>query len=120
MPEDHMTPDDRTLLEEPAAHKTWEFLAENFANQHLTPDTSPQLDLGIDSLEWLNLTTEIRSQTGIELSEEAISRIETVRALLREVAEHPQGKQVGPAADPLEQPEKILGEEQEWWLAPLG
>jgi long-chain acyl-CoA synthetase len=120
MSEDQIAPDDRALLEEPAARKTWEFLAEHFSDQRLTPDTSPQLDLGIDSLEWLNLTSEIRSRTGIELSEDAISRIETVRDLLREVAEHPEAKAAGPPVDPLEEPDKVLGDEKAWWLAPLG
>jgi long-chain acyl-CoA synthetase len=116
--EEEMAPDDRALLDEPAARKTWKLLAVRFSDQRLTPDTSPQLDLGIDSLEWLGLTTEIRNQVGIELSEEAITRIETVRDLLREVAEHPEAVAAGPVADPLEEPEQVLDDEQKWWLAP--
>jgi len=118
--DDEMSPDDRALLDDPAARKTWQWLAEHFAKQRLTPDTSPQLDLGIDSLEWLNLTLEIRQRAGVELSEEAIGRIETVRDLLREVAEQPQTDRAGHAVDPLEEPDKILGDERERWLAPLG
>jgi long-chain acyl-CoA synthetase len=118
--EEQMAPDDRALLDEPAARKTWQLLAEHFSDQRLTPDTSPQLDLGIDSLEWLNLTTEIRSRSGVELSEEAIAHIETVRDLLREVAEHPQAQKAGPVADPLADPQKVLGDDLKWWLAPLG
>src|SRR5207237_10305438 len=46
MPEEQMPPDDRALLEEPAARKTWQLLAQRFPNQRLTPDTSPQPDSG--------------------------------------------------------------------------
>jgi long-chain acyl-CoA synthetase len=118
--EEEMSPEDRVLLDDPAARKTWEWLAGRFSEHRLTPDTSPQLDLGIDSLEWLNLTLEIRECSGVELSEEAISRIETVRDLLREVAEQPQDQQPGAAIEPLENPDEILGEESQRWLTPLG
>src|SRR5204863_1966966 len=69
--EDQMAPDDRILLDDPAGKKTWDWLAEHFSDYRLTPDTSLQLDLGIDSLEWLDLTLEIRERSGVELSEEA-------------------------------------------------
>ncbi|HEX4129358.1 MAG TPA: AMP-binding protein [Pirellulales bacterium] len=120
MAEIDMAPEDRALLDEPAARKTWDWLAEHFAGQRITFDTSPQLDLGVDSLEWLNLTTELEQRAGVELSEEAIGRIETVRDLLREAAEQPHGKHTAPKADPLEEPEKVLGRERRRWLAPLG
>jgi long-chain acyl-CoA synthetase len=120
MPEDEMSPDDWVLLDDPAARRTWQWLADRFAEHRLTPDTSPQLDLGIDSLEWLNLTLEIRQCCGVELGEEAIGRIETVRDLLREVAEQPQAEGGGLAAAPLEHPEEVLGDERQRWLAPLG
>jgi long-chain acyl-CoA synthetase len=86
----------------------------------LTPDTSPQLDLGIDSMEWLNLTLEIRQRTGVELSDEAIGGIETVRDLLRVVAEQGEAAGGAPHASPLDQPEEVLSEEQKRWLRPLG
>jgi long-chain acyl-CoA synthetase len=120
MPEEEMSPDDRALLDDPAAGKTWRWLADRFPESRITPDASPQLDLGIDSLEWLNLTLEIRQCCGVELGEEAIGRIETVRDLLREVAERPHAEGVGPEAAPLEHPEEVLGDERRRWLAPLG
>jgi long-chain acyl-CoA synthetase len=73
---------DRTLLENPAAREVWELLAKRYSDQLLTPDTSPQLDLGIDSLGWMDLTLEIDQSASVELSEEAIGRIYTVRELL--------------------------------------
>jgi long-chain acyl-CoA synthetase len=118
MPPEEMAPDDRVLLEEPAARETWELLAKRYPDQRLTPDASPQLDLGLDSMEWLNLTLEIRQQAGVELSDEAIGRVETVRDLLQEVSE--AGKGGRPPADPLREPEKVLSEEQKRWLEPVG
>jgi long-chain acyl-CoA synthetase len=116
--EEEMSPEDRALLDDSAARKTWEWLARRYASHRLTPETSPQMDLGIDSLEWLNLTLEIRECCGVELSEDAISRIETVRDLLREVVEQPAGGRKAPAVDPLENPDEVLGEEKEHWLSP--
>src|SRR5438552_9075781 len=113
---DEMSGEDRALLEDSVAQSVWELLAKRYRHKRLTPDTSPQVDLGIDSLEWLNLTLEIAESSGVELTDEAISRIETVRDLLREVTEGGEGQ----AVDPLEDPEKVLDEKQKRWLKPLG
>src|SRR5207249_1775441 len=105
---DEMSGEDRALLEDSAAQSVWELLAKRYTGKRLTPDTSPQFDLGIDSLGWLNLTLEIAESSGVELAEEAIARIETVRDLLREVTESGEGK----SADPLENPHEVLDEKQ--------
>src|SRR5215211_525390 len=118
---DKMSEDDRALLETLAARRVWDLLADRYPDRHLTPDTSPQLDLGIDSLGWMDLTLEISQSAGVELSEEAIGRIYTVRDLLREVgqqAEAPAG--AVSQALLLEFPEQILGDEQKRRLGPLG
>ena len=52
----------------------------------------------------------------MEVTEEAIARIDTVRDLMREVLEASEGKGV----DPLAQPYAILSEQQQRWLRPLG
>jgi len=116
MPVGEMSGEDRALLEDSAAQSIWELLAKRYRGKRLTPDTSPQFDLGIDSLEWLNLTLEIGESSGAELSEEAIARIETVRDLLREVTEGGEGEVV----DPLKNPDAVLDEKQKQWLEPLG
>src|SRR2546430_2162806 len=112
---DEMSGEDRPLLEDSVAQSVWELLAKRYRDKRLTPDTSPQVDRGIDSLEWLNLTLESTESSGVELTDEAISRIETVRDLLREVTEGGEGQ----AVDPLENPEKVLDEKQKRWLKPL-
>jgi long-chain acyl-CoA synthetase len=112
---------DRTLLENPAAREVWELLAKRYSARLLTPDTSPQLDLGIDSLGWMDLTLEIDQSASVELSEEAIGRIYTVRELLNEVAKQAKaGGSSVPQALPLEQPETVLSEYQKGSLEPFG
>jgi long-chain acyl-CoA synthetase len=120
MAPEEMSGEDRALLDDPAAKQVWDWLAGRYPEARLTPDTSPQLELGIDSLEWMNLTMEIGQRTGIELSEEAIGRIETVRDLLYEVAEQGRAGQGASQASPLERPEEALSDQQKRWLEPLG
>jgi long-chain acyl-CoA synthetase len=59
---------------------------------------------------------EIAETSGVEVTEEAIARIDTVRDLLRDILE--AGK--APGFDPLAQPYAILDERQKGWLRPLG
>jgi long-chain acyl-CoA synthetase len=118
---EEVSADDRTLLENPAARRVWDLLADRYSDRRLTPDTSPQLDLAVDSLGWVDLTLEIAESTGVELSEEAIGGIYTVRDLLEEVADRAEaGGGSVPQALPLEQPEEVLSDEQRRWLGPLG
>lgn len=126
LPLEDMTESDRELLDHTATRLVWKWLAERYPDQRLTPDTSPQLDLGIDSLSWLNLSLEISERTGVELSEEAIARVNTVRDLLREVRQQTDtdGLSTAPAQmsqeTVLSQPETILTAEQLSWLEPQG
>ena len=115
---DKMSESDRALLGNPAALKVWEILSHRFPNRSLTPDTQPRFDLGVDSLGWLELTLEIRSRTGVEIDEQAVASIDTVRDLLRQTAE--QSQRGAPVrADPFDHPEEALKPEQRRWLEPL-
>ena len=118
---EEMSEQDRALLDNPAAKRVWDWLADRYPDQRLTPDTSPQLDLGVDSMEWVNLSMEIGQSAGVELEEEAIERIDTVRDLLQEVAEQAEAdEEAVSGASPLEQPEDVLDDQQKRWLEPLG
>lgn len=118
---EEMSDQDLALLENPASRQLWEWLAERYHDRHLTPETNFALDLGIDSLEWLNLSFEIRERIGIELGEERIGRVETVRDLLQEVAEAAEASTPATAPEAfLEHPEEVLDERQQRWLRPLG
>ena len=113
---EELSEEDRALLEDAAAQSVWGLIARRYRDKRLTPDTSLQFDLGIDSLEWLNLTLEIAESSGVELTEEAIARMESVRDLLREIIEGGEGEPI----DPLTRPDEILDEKQQRWLQPLG
>jgi|HigsolmetaAR203D_1030402.scaffolds.fasta_scaffold00064_86 long-chain acyl-CoA synthetase len=115
-----MSAEDRALLGNPAARSTWDWLAGRYADRRLTPDSSPQLDLGVDSMEWITFTLEIGQRTGVELSEETIARIETVRDLLREVAEASGSGETAFSLSILDRPEAHLTDDQKRWLKPLG
>ncbi len=119
IPPEEMSEEDRAFLENPAAKQVWDGLARRYPDERLTPETSPQLDLGIDSLEWVNLTLEIGESVGVELDEEAIERVDTVRDLLREVTERADAGEGASGASPLENPEEVLSERQKRWLEPL-
>jgi long-chain acyl-CoA synthetase len=108
---------DQTLIEEPAAASCWEWLKAKFPDQEVTLDTNPQLDLNIDSLEWMNLTLELAEKTGVEISGEAISRATTVRELLNEVVSSAEGGEE--AVSPLEDPDHYLSDKQREFLKPL-
>jgi len=115
---EEMSAEDRTLLEDSAALETWNLLAEKFPDQRLTPDSHMHLDLDIDSMEWLNLSLEIRERVGVELDDEAIGRVESVRDLLREVS---AGQAIGEKGKHfLDEPEQALSESQKVFLEPHG
>lgn len=79
------TESDRALIETPPNDRVWPWLEERFPDHRLTPDTNPGMDLGIDSFEWMTLTTELEERFGVDLGADAIARIETLRDLLGEV-----------------------------------
>jgi len=115
-----MSAQDRALLDDPAVGKTWELLAQKYPDRHLTPDTLLRLDLDIDSMEWLNLSLQIRDRTGVELDEEAIARAESVRDLLEEVSAGTTRGDQRDDIDPLEDPERCLSDEHAKYLQPRG
>jgi long-chain acyl-CoA synthetase len=71
-------------------------------------------------MEWVNLTMKIGESASVELDEEAIDGIDTVRDLLREVAEASESGEASSGNSPLQQPEEVLDEDQKRWLEPLG
>ncbi len=115
---EEMSAEDRSLMEHAAARHTWDWLAQRYPKRGLTPDTRLQSELGVDSLAWLNLTMELGRRTGMELDEEAIGGIETVRDLLRElVSSAAQDKLI---TDPLDDPEDALDAAHRHWLQARG
>jgi long-chain acyl-CoA synthetase len=103
---------DRALLESALLGQVWAWLEERFAPKRLMPDTSPQLDLGLDSFDWMSLTLELGERFGVYLSEEAIGRVTTLRDLLVEIEQTAEAG-TGGAAEIRE-----LSPEQLRWLQP--
>lgn len=106
---------DRALLLAPEAALAWGGLARRFPGRRLTPDTSLRLDLQVDSLGWLDLAVDLKQAAGVELTEAAIARIETLRDLLRETGEA-RADEAG--ANDWDQPERVLSAADRRWLAP--
>jgi len=73
----------------PLERQVWAWLEARYPKHTLTRETSPQLDLEIDSLEWVTLTLEIERRFGVTLTGEAVSRILTLADLLDELGKAP-------------------------------
>lgn len=80
-----LTDTDRRLLEGARARAVFAWLASRYPDREIALETSPQLDLEIDSLAWVALTLEIEQRFGVILDSAAVSRIVTLRDLLNEI-----------------------------------
>lgn len=119
MPISEMSGEDIALLNNQTVRQVWQWLALRYKNHRLTPETSPQLDLGVDSLEWVTLTLEIEQNFGIQLSAEALARIDTIRDFLREISEAPTIDTEGASTSLLYPPAQAISETQKKWITPL-
>ena len=88
---------DAALVAMPGAREVWDILKARYAGKPLSPDASPSLDLGIDSLEWVSLAMEIEARTGLRLTEDEMADMASVRALLLRATD---GAPAPPARDP--------------------
>ena len=77
-----MTEEERALLADPTARAMWALLETRFPGKLVSPSQSPQLDLGVDSLGWVEITLEAESRLGIGFSEDDWAGINTVRDIL--------------------------------------
>jgi long-chain acyl-CoA synthetase len=109
---------DRTLLEDPRAEAVWELLRTRFPDRPVAPDAQLELDLGIDSLGWVELSLVIARETGFSPDEGAVGAVDRVRDLL-EAAAAAEGDPSG-GADPIEDPERALPDEEHHWAQPRG
>ena len=84
-----LSAEDAAVVASGRAAEVWQWLHARFPDRRLTLDASPQLDLDIDSLEWVTLTLEIEERFGVTLTGDAVSRILTLRDLLHEIVSAP-------------------------------
>lgn len=73
------------VLKDPIALKTWEYLQKRYQDRSPRLQSSLQLDLGIDSLEWIDLTMDIEDLADLRLRQESLSKVKTVSDLLVEI-----------------------------------
>jgi long-chain acyl-CoA synthetase len=76
-------PADEALLAQAAARQIYDLLATRYPGKALNLDAHPQLDLGIDSLEWLSLSLILAERFGLHFVEADIANLASVRDLLR-------------------------------------
>jgi long-chain acyl-CoA synthetase len=98
---------DQAALASPAGAALLALLEERGRGRTVGPETSPALDLGLDSLGFLELSIALEARAGVALSEDDVAAVETVRDLLAVVAR----KAASPVAEPAPQPDPR-------WLAP--
>lgn len=76
---------DEEVLKDSIALKTWEYLQKRYQDRSPRLQSSLQLDLGIDSLEWIDLTMDIEDLTDLRLRQESLTKVKTVSDLLIEI-----------------------------------
>jgi len=101
---------DNALLADPTVKQVFDWLCARFPDHPVGLDTSPQLDLGVDSLAWVAMGAELEERFGVALSEEAVAQAVTVRDLLQTV------RDAAPAPDGGAHREAAA--EAERWLRP--
>ena len=77
-----LSPEDQALLASVPAGEIFALLQRRYPDKDVTPDSHPQLDLGIDSLEWVTLSLDLAERFGLRLSEEDVADLAHVRDLL--------------------------------------
>jgi long-chain acyl-CoA synthetase len=106
-----LSEEDRALLAGSRAAVAWRVLQIRYGSRGLTLESDPQLDLGIDSLEWLSLGLELESALGIRIAEQEFAEAANVRDLLRRIE--------ATADLPAESGEPaMLARDEAVWLAP--
>ena len=118
-PQEEWSAADRALLDDPRAAAVWAWLEARFPDQDLDPGTSPQLDLGIDSLDWVDLACALERETGVVLTEEALARVFLLRDLLREAAASAEARPARGAGAYAGFPPDALTPERRRWLEPV-
>jgi long-chain acyl-CoA synthetase len=107
------SPADLELLARPLSQRIWQILEERYPREAIALDTNLQLDLGVDSLEWLALLLALEQKIGLRLSDRDAALVETVRDLIV-LAEGRAGRSVDLKGGPAEAAADMR------WIAPVG
>ena len=115
---ENLSDEDRTLLENPQARSVWDALCKQYPSRPVSPDAHLEIDLGIDSLERVELSLLLENATGVAVDDELIGQVDRVRDLLTKIG-HAE-TEAHESTDPLEDPEGVLGPEERRWAQPRG
>ncbi len=77
-----LSDDDRLWLRPSPRREIWALLETRYPDKGLALTTSPQLDLGFDSFEWMALAIELQERLGIRLTEDDIAASDTLRTFI--------------------------------------
>ena len=104
-------PEDRAVLARPLSRRILKVLEERYPRAAVTLDANLQLDLGIDSLEWLGLMLALEQRLGVPLADRDAAQVETVRDLIALAEAVPAEASEGAAAE---------ARPDARWIAPTG
>lgn len=93
--------------DDPIGHSIWNYLQERFPGRAMQPDWCPRLELGLDSLAWLELLIEVEAHIGFGLPELVSAEIITLGDLVaafRSASKSPKDNQ------------RTLTEARDWFL----
>ncbi len=114
---DEMSTEDQSLLDNERARKLWQFLAERYSDHRLEPESRLDTNLGIDSMEWVELTGTIEERLGISLGEDIMEKAKTVHDLLEAAADSGAASEAE-SRRALKDPESVLSEKDRRWIKP--
>lgn len=124
--EEDMSSEAQVLMENPRVRKLWELLVERYPDKPLAPESSLEFDLGIDSLDWVNLSLTLEEQLDVAVDDSWLARVSSVQDLMALVAGEgesgsvPQEVPAGRARRPIEEPDSVLSEQDRRRAAPRG
>lgn len=113
---------DRAVIERSPGREVWALLQRRYPGLADDLDANPQLDLGIDSLEWLAVAMELEAVLGIRLSEADVNGVGSIRDLIasaeRAGSAASSGGRAGAGLDPADADRRWL-EPTPAWLVPF-
>lgn len=118
-----MDSNSRALMEDARVSKLWKALCKLYPDKSLSPASHMEFDLGVDSLEWVELSLMLEEQVGVSVNESLYQKCLYVRDLMEAVAEGEASDGTahsGGSRRPLEDPESVIPENEQKWAEPRG
>ena len=85
------------LADDPRAKRILALMRARFGDETIGFATSPQLDLGVDSLAWLEIARQIEGDLGVTLAPDALAEVVTLADLVRVAIDAPEAAVAAPA-----------------------